>query len=232
MASKRRGRARWIALGLIMGLVVAWSGVGLAGATTSSIKTCTKVSSNKTKVIDASAVAKCTAKGKGVARTWDDDTVVGPLQAKATAACNAADAETDYLLVHELTTLQAIVAYLDNHPSAKNAQSALCSAAPSTIRTCTKLSTNKTKVIDVPAIAKCIAKGKGVARVWDDHAVAGSLAGRVTTACNETHTELLDFFNNDLPTLNVIVDYLNNHDSARNALLNLCTIAVFDGIGG
>jgi uncharacterized protein YjbI with pentapeptide repeats len=63
-------RGRWLALGLIVGLGVAWGGFSVAESAPSSITTCTKNSNNKTKVITSSLVAKCTAKGKGVAQTW------------------------------------------------------------------------------------------------------------------------------------------------------------------
>ena len=205
-------------------------GSGVAGAATSSIKTCTKTSNNKTKVIDASAVAKCIAKGKGVARTWDDHAVTGPLQAKATNACNEADAEAAFLQANDIATYNGIGIYFINHPSAVDAQDALCGAVPSSIKTCTKVSNNKTKVIDASAVAKCIAKGKGVARTWDDHAVAGSLPARVTNACNETNAEILYLVTNDFGTWVGISNYLTSHQSAFDALVALSARASLSAV--
>jgi hypothetical protein len=234
MEPRKMKRARWLVLGTLMAVIAAWGSVSVVGAAASSIKTCTKVSTGKIKVIgsDAASVAKCTAKGKGVARTWDDHAVVGPLQAKATNACNEADAEADYLLANDIATAVGIGAYLDNHPSAGAAQSALCGAVPSSIKTCTKVSTNKTKVIDASAVAKCIAKGKGVAQTFDDHAVAGSLPARVTNVCNETNAEVLYLGVNDFATLQGIADYLVSHQSAIDALVAMCGPHSVDFLGG
>jgi hypothetical protein len=67
----KSGRVRWVALGLIVGLMAAWGGFAVVeAAAPSSIITCTKNRNNKTKVITSSQVAKCTAKGKGAAETW------------------------------------------------------------------------------------------------------------------------------------------------------------------
>ncbi len=77
MESKQGPKAvRWVTLGLVAGLALAWGGFSVAESAPSSITTCTKVSNNKTKVIATSAVAKCTYKAKGVAQNWDDHSVV------------------------------------------------------------------------------------------------------------------------------------------------------------
>jgi Pentapeptide repeats (8 copies) len=73
-------RARWIALGTILGVVAAWGGlgiVGIVGAATSApstITTCTKAKNGKTKVIynDYVYVERCSRKGKGFAKVWVD----------------------------------------------------------------------------------------------------------------------------------------------------------------
>ena len=80
---KQRKVGRYVALGTVLATVAVWGSVGLLGAAPSSITTCTKTSNNKTKVIATSGVAKCTAKGKGVAQTWAP-------QSQLTAANNAA----------------------------------------------------------------------------------------------------------------------------------------------
>jgi hypothetical protein len=77
MEAKRRGRVRWIALGMLCGLGAAWGGFGAIGAVTSApsaITTCTKASTGKSKVIagDAASTGKCTKKGKGFVKSWTD----------------------------------------------------------------------------------------------------------------------------------------------------------------
>jgi uncharacterized protein YjbI with pentapeptide repeats len=66
----RSKRSRWLALGLVVGLGLAWGGYSVAESAPSSITTCTKNSNNKTKVITTAQVAKCTRKGKGVVQSW------------------------------------------------------------------------------------------------------------------------------------------------------------------
>jgi hypothetical protein len=65
-------RGRWAAIGLVVGLGMAWGGLGLASGAPTTITTCTKTKTGKMKVIAASDVAKCTKKGKGTATAWDD----------------------------------------------------------------------------------------------------------------------------------------------------------------
>jgi hypothetical protein len=84
MERKRTGRARWVALGLTVGLVAAWGGFAVVDAAPpASITTCTKNSTSKTKVIASSLVAKCTYKGKGVAQTWSPTSQLTAAQAQA-----------------------------------------------------------------------------------------------------------------------------------------------------
>src|SRR5262245_32739336 len=82
----KRKRGRWIALGLTVGLVVAWGGFATAESAPSSITTCTKASNGKTKLIAPSQTAKCNAKGKGIATTWDPHSITVALQNQLTAA--------------------------------------------------------------------------------------------------------------------------------------------------
>jgi uncharacterized protein YjbI with pentapeptide repeats len=66
-------RARWIALGTMLGVVAAWGGFGVVGAATSpptTITTCTKASTGVTKTIAPAAALKCAKNGKGVAKSW------------------------------------------------------------------------------------------------------------------------------------------------------------------
>jgi hypothetical protein len=78
MAEKRLGRVRWVALGLIMGLVAAWGAFGMLGATSlqPSVTTCTKASTGKMKVIAAADSGKCTKNGKGTTDLWDNHVFV------------------------------------------------------------------------------------------------------------------------------------------------------------
>jgi hypothetical protein len=210
MESKRLRRARWIALGLITGLIAAWGGFGLVGAAPSSITTCTKVSTQKTKVIgsDAASVATCTNKGKGVRRTWDDHTIVAvkdtSLAAAKQDACNLYDEGLNSVpLQNEASSNIAFAQTMQNAFS----RCVDPSAAPSRITTCTKTSTQKMKIIgsDAGSKAKCTNKGKGTTTTWDDHATlatkVASLAAAKQEACD---------LNNEMASPNLQTEYFNN----------------------
>ena len=80
MAEKKRRMSaeRWVILGLLIVLVSMLGGFAIASGAPSNITTCTKASNGKMKIITSGGVAKCTAKGKGTAATWDNHAIVGP----------------------------------------------------------------------------------------------------------------------------------------------------------
>jgi uncharacterized protein YjbI with pentapeptide repeats len=64
-------RGGWLALGLVVGLGLAWGGFALVeAAPPATLTTCTKSSNNKTKVIAPSLTARCTRNGRGVVQSW------------------------------------------------------------------------------------------------------------------------------------------------------------------
>ena len=75
---------RWIALGLVAGIVATWGGFGLAAGAPSSIKTCTAIKTGKIKV---TTTGGCKA-GKETLTTWDDHALVAS-QGSQLAAKNA-----------------------------------------------------------------------------------------------------------------------------------------------
>ena len=80
-------------LGLLVVMVSMLGGFAVASGAPSSITTCTKASNGKMKIITSGGVAKCTAKGKGTANTWDNHSVVGPQLAAMSATIAAQNAQ-------------------------------------------------------------------------------------------------------------------------------------------
>jgi hypothetical protein len=152
---------RSIAIGVALGVVAAWGGFGAgpaAAAPPSALVTCTKLSNQKIKVIDAFGVAKCTKKGKGVTKNWTRTSALEALKEESLPILG---------LAHNTAVFNAIVANDLAWSAWQDLESRMASPG-STLTTCTKNRTSKTKLItaSVADFAKCVAKAKGVATTW------------------------------------------------------------------
>ncbi len=203
-----RGFGRRIAVATVIVVAVALGGAGLAGAATSApstITVCTKTSTGKTKVIAPSLVAKCTQKGKGVAKSWPDPApsllnLSGTRSATVIYRNTLIDMKAeDCAIAASLTdpNSSAFVSILiANSPGVGTYGQLLGErcfnyvvpalptvTVPSALTTCTKNSTGKTKVIAASAVAQCTYKGKGAAKSWyTDAALTNAQSNAATQA--------------------------------------------------
>jgi hypothetical protein len=186
METERR-IGRWVALGTVLAVVAAGGGFGALGAGAAAatpLTTCTKVSNGKTKIITAGGTAKCAAKDKGVARTWDDRGG-GPGNFAAFGVAKS-EACSFGAAVTASPTLSSYAESNGPFLAVVGAASTRCGGSgptPPSITTCTKVSNGKTKVITAAGTAKCAAKGKGVVQTWDNHEFVAALGVAKTEAC-------------------------------------------------